>query len=190
MNKVQSHFSYPAAVGIVVLVTTAFSCASLNGKTINVSLNGRQSNNSQNMNQANAKNVEVKSDIEALGKLINLPVRPSEVKWTAETLDNSKGAVPGPTDYRLTALLKYDEKGVKELVERLAAETPEKSLGNTDVSQWFPEEVKGEEKTLDGRSFLEGAKYQPDSFFRAPYTGGKLIRVGETNYFVLNLFSF
>ncbi len=117
-------------------------------------------------------------------------MRPIEAKWTADTLDNSKGAIPGPTDYRLTTLLKYDEKGAKELVKILEAETDERSLGNTDINEWFPKEVKKEAKTLDDRSFLEGAKYQPDSFLRAPYTGGKLVRVGETNYFVLNLFSF
>ncbi len=190
MINVQRNFSYPAVVGVLVLVTTAFSCASLNGGAVNVPVNGRQSNNSQNMNQANAKNVEVKSDIEALGKLISLPVRPVEVRWTAETLDNSQGTVPGPTDYRLTALLKYDEKGAKELVQRLEAEAHEKSLGNTEINGWFPDEVKEQAKTIDERSFLEGAKYEPDLFLRSPYTGGKLIRVGETNYFILNLFSF
>ena len=190
MINIKRQFSYPAVVVIMVLITTAFSCASLNGKAVNVPVNDRHSNNSQNMNQPDAKNSEVKSDIETLSKQINLPVLPVEAKWTAETLDNSKGAVPGPTDYRLTALLKYDEKGAKELVQRLEAEGAEKSLGNVEISQWFPEEVKKEAKTIDDRFVLEGAKYEPDLFLRVPYTGGKLIRVGETNYFVLNLFSF
>ena len=146
--------------------------------------------NSRNMNESTAKLAEVKTSIEELEKRINLPVRPSEVKWTEEVFDNSKGMVPGPNDYRLTVLLKYDEKTAAELVKKLDAETSEKSLGNADVKNWFPDEVKAKATSLDGKNFLEGAKYSPNSFFRGSYQNGNLIRIGETNYFVLNLFSF
>jgi len=142
------------------------------------------------MNESTAQKTEVKTSVEELEKQINLPVRPSEVKWTAEFFDNSRGAVPGPNDYKLTALLKYDEKSAAELIKKLDTEIMEQSLGNADVQAWFPEEVKNTAKTIDNRKFLEGAKYSPKAFFRAPYQNGELIRVGETNYFVLNLFSF
>lgn len=142
------------------------------------------------MNESTAQKTEVKTDIEGLEKQINLPVRPAEVKWMAEMFDNSKGAVPGPSDYRLTALLKYDDKGVAELVKKLEADTQEKSAGNAELKSWFPDDVKNEAKTVDGRTYLEGAKYSPNAFFRAPYQNGNLVRIGQTNYFVLNLFSF
>lgn len=142
------------------------------------------------MNQSNVSNTETQSDIENLGKKINLPVMPSEVRWTEEVFDNSKGAIPGPSDRRLTVLMKFDDAGAAQTAATLAAQTPEKSLGNADVKSWFPEEVKSAAKTIDGRTRLEGAKYSPAAFFRAPYNNGNLIRVGATNYFVLNLFSF
>lgn len=166
---------------LVVIVFAMSACAVSNSATAN-----DRSRNSRNMNESTAKNTEVKTSIEELEKQVNLPVRPSEVKWTAEVFDNSKGMVPGPNDYRLTVLLKYDEKTAAELVKKLEAE----NSGSTDVKDWFPDEVKNSAKTSDGKTFLEGAKYSPAPFFRGSYQNGNLIRVGETNYFVLNLFSF
>lgn len=169
---------------LVVICFAFAACGISNSATAN-----RQTNQ-RNMNESNVKTTEVKTSIEELEKQINLPVRPSEVKWVAEIFDNSKGMVPGPSDYRLTALLKYDEKTTAELVKKLESETSEKSPGNTDVKTWFPDEVKNSVKNADGKTFLEGAKYSPNSFFRGSYQNGNLIRIGETNYFVLNLFSF
>jgi hypothetical protein len=181
--KGNANFSLTAALIMIALLLTA--CASSNSQAVN-----NQPNAAQNMNESNARNVEVKTDIEGLEKQINLPVRPSEVKWTAEVFDNSKGAVPGPTDYRLTALLKYDDRSAAELMGKLRTEIVDTSLGNADVKSWFPEEVKKEAKTIDGRTYLEGEKYSPAAFLNAKYRNGNLIRVGNTNYFVLNLFSF
>lgn len=173
------NFSIKSA--LVVIVFTMSACAVSNSATVD-----NRTANSRNMNESNVKTTEVKTSIEELEKQVNLPVRPSEVKWTAEVFDNSKGMVPGPNDYRLTALLKYDEKTATELVKKLEAE----NSGSSDVKDWFPDEVKNSAKTSDGKTFLEGAKYSPAPFFRGSYQNGNLIRVGETNYFVLNLFSF
>lgn len=186
--KDKPNFSLMSALIMIALAATA--CSSSNSQAVVNTTVNNQSNAARNMNESTAKNVEVKTDIENLEKQINLPVRPSEVKWTAEVFDNSKGEVPGPTDYRLTALLKYDEKNAAELVRKLEAETAEKSPGSADVKAWFPDEVKNQAKTVDGRTYLEGAKYLPDGFLRAPYRNGNLIRIEKTNYFVLNVFSF
>ena len=173
-----------------MIALAAAACSSSNSRAVADTTVNNQSNASRNMNESTAENVEVRTDIENLEKQINLPVRPQEVVWTAEVFDNSKGAVPGPTDYRLTALLKYDDKSAAELKRKLGAEIMETSLGNADVKPWFPDEVKKEAKTADGRTYLEGEKYSPASFFKSNYRNGNLIRVGNTNYFVLNVFSF
>jgi hypothetical protein len=175
---------------LIIIALTATACDSSNSQAVANTTVNNQSNASRNMNESTAKNVEVRTDIENLEKQINLPVRPQQVIWTAEIFDNSKGTVPGPSDYRLTALLKYDEKSAAELTQKLGAEIMETSLGNADVKPWFPDEVKSEAKTIDGRTYLEGAKYSPDGFLRSPYRNGNLIRLGKTNYFVLNVFSF
>ncbi len=170
---------------LIIIALGAAACRSSSSRGVN------QSNASQNMNESTDANVEIKTDLEDLEKQINLPTPPPrEVKWTAKIFDNSKGMVPGPTDYHLTALLKYDDPSAAELMRKLEIQTAEKSLGNTSVKSWFPDEVKTEAKTVDGRTYLEGAKYSFNDFLRPPYRNGNLIRVGKTNYFVLNLFSF
>ena len=186
--KITPTFSFALVLTAISLSLTA--CGSLNTPPVNDIAANNQPNVSRNMNQSNAQNAEVKIDLAELEKQINLPVRPSEVKWAAETFNNETGAVPGPNDYRLTALLKYDEKSVAELTKKLESETAEKSSGRTDVKTWFPDEIKNQAKTVGGRQFLEGEKYPIESFARGNYRNGVLIRVGTSNYFVLNLFSF
>jgi hypothetical protein len=176
------NFSFQTALVVIVFAFSA--CGVSNSAPQNAQPKNR------NMNESTAQTTEVKTSVEDLEKQINLPVRPSEVKWTAQVFDNSKGTVPGPNDYRLTALLKYDEAGAAELIKKLSTDIIDRSLGNSDVQTWFPDEVKNAAKTVDDRKFLEGAKYSPRAFFRAPYQNGEFIRVGTTNYFVLNLFSF
>jgi hypothetical protein len=186
--KSKPNFSFMPV--LIMMIVLAAACGSSSSQAVDNAVVGNRSNASRNMNESNAKTPEISTDIEGLEKQIKLPVRPAEVKWTAETFDNSQGAVPGPSDYRLTALLKYDDKGAAELVDKLAAQISDTSLGNADLKPWFPDEVKKQATTRDDRKYLEGAKYSPEAFFHAPYQNGNLIRVGQTNYFVLNLFSF
>jgi hypothetical protein len=76
------------------------------------------------------------------------------------------------------------------LVEKVGGESKETNVGNVDVEPWFPDAVKKLARKNDDATMLEGAAYEADSFLRAPYSSGKLVRVGETNYFVLKIFSF
>ena len=142
------------------------------------------------MAQTSDHTQDASADIERLSQQIALPVRPAAVLWRQEVLGKQNSAVPGPTDHRLVAVLKYDEKGAQALVEKVRGESKETNVGNVDVEPWFPEEVKKSARKNDDGARLEGAAYEADSFLRAPYSSGKLVRVGETNYFVLKLLSF
>ena len=130
------------------------------------------------------------ADIERLSQQITLPVRPAAALWRQEVLGKQNSSVPGPTDHRLIAVLRYDEQDARALVEKVGGESKEANVGNVDVEPWFPEEVKKLARKNDDGAMLEGAAYDADSFLRAPYSSGKLVRVGETNYFVLKLLSF
>lgn len=164
-------------IGIIIIQMTA--CALLNGQAVN----------NQNMNQSTAK-AETKTDIEALAKTINLPVRPQEAKWQSKTMGtNATPSVPGPSDYVLTAVLKYSDSDVQELIKKLNAVPTDKKLANAEVEEWFPEEVKKAAKTVEGKEKIEGANYAPDAFLRSPYSNGKVLRVGETNYFIVKVFT-
>ncbi len=144
----------------------------------------------RNMNQSTARNIEIKTDIESLRDKINLPREPVEVQWTEEIFDNSKGAAPAPSDQRLTALLRYDSQTAAELTRQLDVQSAEKSLGNAEIKDWFPTDVKNLATEINGKTKLVGAKFSPAEFYRGAYRNGTLIRVNDSNYFVLSLFSF
>jgi hypothetical protein len=153
--------------------------------------NGQAANNrAGDMTQTSDHKEEISADIERLSKQIALPVRPVEVLWREEVLGKQNSTVPGPTDHRLTAVLKYDEKDVRALIEKVGGESKETGIGNVDVERWFPEAVQKFARKNDDGMVLEGATYTADSFLRAPYSNGKLVRAGQTNYFVLKILSF
>lgn len=174
----------------VVASGASAACGSPTSPLPTNAANNLRVNKSRNMNENNIKKMEANTDISELEKKIELPARPLEAKWTEEVFDNSKGSVPAPTDYRLTALLKYDESSTNQLIEKLSRANMDQSLGNTEIKDWFPADVQSQAQTRDGKTYLEGAKYSPEEFFRNPYRNGNLIRLGTTNYFVLSLFSF
>lgn len=176
----------------VIAVGASAACSSPSTPLPTNAANNTRVNASRNTNENDPEKIqmEANTNINELEKKIKLPVRPLEVKWTEEIFDNSKGSVPAPTDYRLTALLKYDEAGANQLIENLSRTNMEQSIGNTEFKDWFPADVKSKVQMRDGKTYLEGAKYSPEEFFRNPYRNGNLIRLGKTNYFILNLFSF
>jgi Fe2+ transport system protein B len=170
---------------IVVVAVQLTACAFINSQTVD-----GNADNSRNMNQSTQKNAEVSTDIDALAKAMNLPVRPTEAKWQAKALGNTENRAPGPTDYSLTAVLKYNDAEAQELIKKLESVPVEKKTANIEVEGWFPEEVKKNQKTVDGINRLKGANYSPDAFLRSPYSGGRVVRVGETNYFIVKLLTF
>lgn len=154
--------------------------------------NNRNSVNvATNMNaSAETKIDEVSENIDDLARSINLPVRPVAAKWSAKVLGKENSTAPGPTDYALTAVLHFDEVGAKELVKRLDEKPAEKKSDSIEVEEWFPEQVKKASQDRDGVKVVTGPNYRPDILLRSPYTGGKIVRVGESNYFVVKLLSF
>jgi hypothetical protein len=153
--------------------------------------NSRASNSrASDMAQTSEHTEDASADIERLSQQIALPVRPAAVLWRQEVLGKQNSAVPGPTDQRLVAVLKYDEEGARALIEKVRGGSKETNVGHVDVEPWFPEALKKFARKNDDGTILEGATYEADSFLRAPYSGGKLVRVGETNYFVLKLLTF
>lgn len=172
------------------MIVVSAACGSSGNRAANVAAVNNQPNAARNMNKPTAEKSEVKTDLESLEKQINLPVRPSEVRWAADVLDNSKGDFPAPSDRRLTVLLKYDETSAAELTGKLSGAPMDASLGKAEIKSWFPDEVKNAARNVDGRTYLEGAKYPPDAFLRSPYLNGSVVRVENTGYFVLDLHSF
>lgn len=190
-----SNFLLAVTPCVVVLVCGSLALAACGVSSERAAGNAggnSQASNSRasDMAQTSNRTEDTSADIERLSQQIALPVRPAAVLWRQEVLGKQNSSVPGPTDHRLVALLKYDEKEARALIEKVGGESKETNVGNVDVEPWFPEELKKLARKDDDGMILEGAAYEADSFLRAPYSSGKLVRVGETNYFVLKLLSF
>lgn len=153
---------------------------SLNESLTNVNRQSNMQNSPENKDVIN-------SDIDELAKNINLPVRPIEAVWTKKTLGNPESRVPGPTDYLLVAVLKYDDAGIETLKAKIVQSDTVK--GVAEIQGWFPADLKNLARDFDNEKLLSGEKYDAKSFARPPYLNGTLLRVNGSNYFVLTLFS-
>lgn len=166
--------SFPLALFLLIISLFVVSCTNPNA--------GNSSGNSNVANRnANADNSRaVKDDVGELNSLINFPESPEEVVWREETV-SQKGK-------KLTAVLKYANESIPKVIASAERHKPA-AQAEIGVEDWFPEELTAQAQ-LSGNESLKGSVYAANDFYNAPYTNGKLVRIQETNYFVLELTAF
>lgn len=161
-------------------------------------LNACSQNDSANSNAAPDTNrttktsgeVVVQDNIEELGKIVKLPFVPEEATY-AETNPNDKNTeprVPAPNEKRLVAVLKFSGEDAA-LIVAAAEKYKSPAPSDVDAETWFPPELVAKSQET-GDEFLKGIGYAPNDFIQSPYLNGKLTRLNDTNYFVLELTSF
>ena len=146
-------------------------------------------NTDANSNAANADpNANVaKDDENRLNELIKLPFEPEENVWRQDEIkaDANTNQAPGPAGTKLTAVLKFSEKDSKELLSK-AAEKDDPFETDLEPESWFPADLIAKSET-SGDSTLKGMAHNADAFIKPPYASGSLIKINETDYFVLVL---
>lgn len=159
-------------------------------------LNGACTSNAPEISNANALNRNAnsnsanltKDDIDELEMLIKMPFHPEEAVWREEVLGKGgDGRVPGPTDKKLIAVLRFlkdDAAKVTAQAEKYKAAAPE----TINTEKWFPAELIAQSQT-SGDETLKGSSYPANDFFNVPYTDGKITRIEGTDYFVVELFA-
>ncbi len=126
-------------------------------------------------NQTNAAQQQAtKDDVEELGKIIRLNIAPEEATYRVEA-----------NDKKITAVLKFSTSDAAQIV---ASAQKYKPAAQTEIEteDWFPAELVAQSQ-LSGDENLRGAMFAADDFFQPPFTSGKLTRVGDTDYFILEL---
>lgn len=124
-------------------------------------------------------------DAEELGRIVKLPIAPEEVTYIENVLDGKNAA---PDKRKLVAVLKFSNQNAAELAaqaEKIKPGTP----ADVDAEMWFPPELIAKSQET-GDEFLKGIAYAADSFLQPPYLNGRLTRVNNTDYFILELTSF
>lgn len=164
----------------IIIITGLFiaSCADQNPE--NVNMNSSPTNANLNTNQ-------VKDDVAELLLVIRLPEVPTEAVWREETLGNASNRAPGPTDRKLTAVLKYDDATAAKLLSLIEKHKKPEST-EIGAENWFPEELVAQSQ-VSGNEMLKGTTYGANDFLNMPYGNGKITRIENTNYFVLELFT-
>ncbi len=126
-----------------------------------------------------------KDDIEELGKIIKLPFVPEEATYTEINLNDNNSAAK---NRKLVAVLKFSAQSANQIVAQAEKYNPP-APADIDAENWFPPELVAKSQET-GDEFLKGAAYAANDFLQSPYINGRLTRINDTNYFVLEFFSF
>jgi len=167
-----------------VLIFLSFFISCVSNNTANQNAN-KDSNTAQ---IAEVPPVNASDDAEALGKIVKLPFLPEDVLWQEESgskISNAGNKITDPAARRLLAVLKFKD----EDAEALAAQA-EKISSPVDTAivpeEWFPAELIAQGDTAGDQS-LKGKQYSARDFLQPPYTSGRLIKLEQPGYFVLEL---
>jgi hypothetical protein len=122
------------------------------------------------------RSAEARTNVEELGMLINVPYESEEAFWKEDQPRRSVVAVlrfPAVESSRLVA----DAEKVQ--APQPAVITPE---------NWFPPELIAQ-GDLSGDDSLKGTSYSAAAFYNPPYNAGRIVRIENSDYFVLELSS-
>ena len=171
------------ALTIAILLS---ACSSNQSPNSNSGASNQAVNSAANSNA----NSNVKDDVDELGTMIKLPFQPEEAVWREE--NPAKGAndnsiPPKPTDKKLLVVLRFSKEDAAKIVAQAANYKPA-AREKINNESWFPSELTAQSQ-ISGDETLKGTTYAANDFFQTPYSDGKLTRIDETNYFVLELYA-
>ncbi len=154
-------------------------------ETANVNMN-QAANNANHTGISNNNANIAKDDVAELSGLINSPFEFDDSSvWREVNLGIPNDRVPGPTDRKLIAVLKFKPDEADEIVKRAETYKPAVSA-RLEAESWFPAELIAQSQA-SGDETIKGNSYAANDFVKAPYTGGKLTRIVNTDYFILEL---
>ena len=158
------------------------ACSADNTADNNSSIANAISNKDSNLE------VVVQDDVEELGKIIKLSVEPQETTYVENVLNDINSRRPAPDGKKLVAVLKFTNANAAQLVAQVEKYKPAVPA-DIDAEMWFPPELIAKSQET-GDEYLKGTAYAADGFLQPPYLNGRLTRIDNTNYFVLELSAF
>lgn len=133
-------------------------------------------------NYANENKIPPKDDVEELERIVKLPFQPEETTWRETDVNAATG------EKKLTAVLKFLAEDANKIIAQAETYKPA-VVSDIDAEDWFPAELIAQSQ-LSGDGHLKGKSYAANDFLQTPYSNGKLTRIDDTDYFVLELISF
>lgn len=133
-------------------------------------------NNASAANSNTASNSGPQDNVEELTMLVKLPIEPEDVAWKE---DASKK--------QLTAVLRFSPENAGKMAAEIA-KNGQPTTETVNVENWFPAELIAQGE-LTGESTVSGTSYPAAPLLNPPYTKGKITRVDNTDYFILQISS-
>ena len=127
-------------------------------------------------NSTNMAQTGPKDNVEELGMLVRLPFVPEEVAWEENAQQK-----------KLTAVMRFTPQDAEKMSAE-AAKGGQASPDTVTVESWYPNELIAQGE-LNGESSVKGRSYPAEQFLNPPYTKGKITRVENTDYFILQISS-
>jgi hypothetical protein len=160
-----------SAFSLLIALLLGTSCSGGNANS-----NAEQNGSNQQANNQNSSSP--KDNAEELATIIRLTEMPEEVEWREEENADPKGK-------KLIAVLKYGDEAIQKIVASAENIKPGAQV-EIGIEDWFPQELTAKTQ-LSGNELLRGVSYPANEFLNPPFTNGKLTRIQDTNYFVLEL---
>lgn len=166
------------------LILTCGACSgdeSANGGSANANVAAKGRETAENVPQ---------DGIEELAKIVKLDVIPEEATYleVAVNARKTEANAVAPNEKRLAAVLRFSPENAALVVAR-AVKYKAAAPSDIDAENWFPAELVAQSQ-LTGDESLKGTAYEATDFVQAPYRTGKITRINNTDYFVLELTTF
>jgi hypothetical protein len=146
---------------------------------------GASNANAANSSATSAENADTpKDNVDEFEMLVRLPFAPEEVVWKETALEPA--SLPDAPTKRLIAVLRFTPDSATRLSDQAGKAKPA-ARESLDTEPWYPAELIAQAGT-SGEGKLAGNTYPADEFLQPPYTQGKLTRIDNTDYFILELF--
>jgi hypothetical protein len=140
-------------------------------------LNSNTANaNSPEVNNVKPEALGVKDNADELAALAKLPFQPEEVTWKETVNGDSR---------KLLAVLRFTPEDTKKVVENSAKIKPGEAV-SLPSERWFPAELVSQSE-LSGDETIPATAYAANEFFQPPYSEGRLSRVQNSDFFILEL---
>lgn len=138
----------------------------------------------------NGENRDVETEIGKLPEAINLPYEPVAVVWktnNAKYSQNSEREIFPAPDWFIHAVIKFKPEDTKKIL----SDTDKFEARKTKIKweNWFPKELEKDAGFDDEykSKVLEGTNADAEKFYKGNLKYGRLVRIGETDYFELFL---
>lgn len=132
------------------------------------------SNAGVNANASQTNSSAAKTNVEELGMLVNVPYESEEVFWREDAQHK-----------KITAVIRFSQPEANKLTADAEKVRPAQQV-TINPESWFPPELVAQSDT-SGDDTLNGKSYAANSFFQDPYNEGRIIKIQDSDYFILEL---